>query len=114
MLFRSKLEITVMSYYKSKRIILLIIDMVAIILSYVIAIGIRYNLLVPSLGSVLVVSSYSLFFLMAIILYTVVFFVRRKPRIDRQSNREIIISTIEQQIVFVGTYVVLFFVFKKG
>ncbi len=88
-----------------------IIDAIAITLSFLAAIGIKYKVLVATFGSTLIVSTYCLYFSYALILYMFIFLLRRKPRIDRQSYKEIITMTIEQQIVFAVAYIVMFFVF---
>ena len=100
--------------YRSKRNILLIIDMIAMALSFFAAIGIRYSILIERLGSELILSTYVVFFSFALLLYIVVFLLKREPRLDRMSYKEIIMTTIEQQALFVGVYVVLFFLFRRG
>ena len=88
-------------------------DMLAIILSFSMALIIRYRLLVENLGSVLVVNTYITYFAYALIIYVMFFLMKRKPRIDRQSHKEIILMTIEHQFIFVALYIVFFFVFQQ-
>lgn len=102
-----------MDNYRSKKSILLFIDMLAIALSFTIAVGIRFNILLRVLGSVLAVSTYAVFFGVALFGYIVVFAIRKELRIDKHSNRELLFITIEEQIVFIALYVVLFFIFHK-
>lgn len=103
-----------MDYYKSKRNILLIIDMLAITISFLLAIVVRYWLLIDNLGSVLAVSTYATFFAYALLIYVFVFLVKRNPRLERQSYKEIIVMTVEQQIIFVAAYIIFFFLFHKA
>lgn len=88
-------------------------DMLAIILSFSLALLIRYRLLVENLGSVLVVNTYITYFAYALIIYVMFFLTKRKPRLERQSYKEIVIMTIEHQVVFVALYIVFFFVFQQ-
>lgn len=98
-----------MNRYKSKRNVLLVIDMIAIGLSFVISVTIRYSLLVVKLGSMLVVSTYEFFFTCALIIYIIFSLLRRKMPIERMSYREILLNTIEGQILFVAIYIHLLF-----
>ena len=50
-----------MNRYKSNRNMVLVIDIVALTISFILSLGIRYNLLVKNLGSMLVMSTYELF-----------------------------------------------------
>lgn len=102
-----------MSNYRSKRWEILAIDMLAIAISFIIAIRIRYNLLVANLGSHLIVTTYVVFFFCALLLYTVVFLVKSSPRIERQSYREIVFQVFERQIVYIAAYVMFFFIFHQ-
>lgn len=99
--------------FKSKRNILLVLDMISVAISFFVAIGIRYKILINSLGSELLLSTYVVFFLFALLLFIVVFLLKRAPRIDRMSYKEIIFTTVEQQTLFVAMYVVLFFLFRR-
>jgi len=98
-----------MNRYKSKRNVLLVIDMIAIGLSFVISLTIRYSLLVEKLGSMLVVSTYEFFFTCALIIYIIFSLLRRKMPIERMSYREIILNTIESQVLFVAIYIFIFY-----
>lgn len=102
-----------MNRYKSKRNVTLVIDMIAIVLSFVISLAIRYTLLVDNLGSMLVVTTYEFYFTCALILYVIFSLLRRKLPIERMSYREIILNTIEGQIIFIATYIFLFYVMHK-
>ena len=102
-----------MSHYRSKRNVLLIMDMLAMIVSFLSALMVRYGVLVENLGSVLVVNTYVMYFAYALIIYVMFFLVKRKPRIEQQSYREIVVMTIEHQVVFIALYVVFFFLFKQ-
>lgn len=102
-----------MKRYMSKRNVTLVIDMIAIVLSFVISLAIRYTLLVDNLGSMLVVTTYEFYFTCALILYVIFSLLRRKLPIERMSYREIILNTIEGQIIFIATYIFLFYVMHK-
>ena len=82
----------------------MIIDLLSIILSFVLALGLRFNGLVGKYGLEEIVSWYIVFFLAALILYMIFFLFRREPRLEKQSYREIIAITFEQQIVFISGY----------
>lgn len=102
-----------MNRYKCKRNVTLVIDMIAIVLSFVISLTIRYTLLVDNPGSMLVVTTYKFYFTCALILYVIFSLLRRKLPIERMSYREIILNTIKGQIVFIATYIFLFYVMHK-
>lgn len=102
-----------MNHYKSKRNVLLIMDMLAMIVSFIVALTIRYGVLIENLGSVLVVNTYIMYFAYALIIYVMFFLIKRKPRIEQQSYKEIVVMTIEHQVVFIALYVVFFFLFKQ-
>jgi len=102
-----------MNRYKSKKNILLLIDMLAICLSYAISLVIRYYFLVDTLGSRLVISESAFFFVCALLLYVGVSLVRRKTPIERMSFREIVVSTVESQVVFIAAYIFMFFLMHR-
>lgn len=102
-----------MNRYKSNRNVVLVIDIVALTISFILSFGIRYNLLVKNLGSMLVMSTYELFFSFVLIMYIIVSLLRRRVALEKMSVREILISTLEQQVVFVATYIVMFFLMQK-
>lgn len=103
-----------MNRYKSNRNMVLVIDIVALTISFILSLGIRYNLLVKNLGSMLVMSTYELFFAMVFIMYIIVSPLRRRVVLEKMSIREILLSTFEQQMVFVATYIVMFFLMQKS
>lgn len=102
-----------MNRYKSNRNVVLVIDIVALTISFILSLGIRYNILVKNLGSMLVMSTYELFFAVVLIMYIIVSLLRRRVALEKMSVREILISTFEQQVVFVATYIVMFFLMQK-
>lgn len=102
-----------MNRYRSKRNVMLILDIIAIEISFVVSITIRYSLLIKNLGSTLVKTTYFTYFAYALLLYIITFLIKGKPRLDRQSYREIIIQTIEHQLIFIAGYIVFFFIFKQ-
>lgn len=103
-----------MNRYKSSRNVILVIDMIAIVLSFVISLAIRYTLLVESFGSMLVVSTYEFYFTCALILYIIFSLLGRKLPIEQMSYREIILNTIEGQIVYIATHIFIFYIMHKG
>ncbi len=103
-----------MQIYRSKKRVLLPLDMMAITVSYMTALSVRYTLLIESFGSVLVVPSYASFFAIALVCYILAFFFRDKPRLERKSDKEIIIQTLEEQIIFIMVYVSVFFIFHRS
>lgn len=102
-----------MNRYKSNRNTLLIIDIVALTISFMLSLSIRYSLLVKNLGSVLVMSTYELFFAIVLIMYIIVSLLRRRIAVEKMSIREILVSTFEQQVVFVAVYIVMFYLLKQ-
>ena len=92
----------------------MIIDLIAIILSFIVALGIRFNGLVGQYRFDEIVSWYIVFFLAALILYMIFFLFRRELRLERLSYREILVVTIEQQIVFIVGYIIFFFLFQRA
>ena len=102
-----------MNRYKSNRNTLLVIDIVALTISFVLSLSIRYSLLVKNLGSVLVMSTYELFFAIVLIMYIIVSLLRRRIAVEKMSIREILVSTFEQQVVFVAVYIVMFYLLKQ-
>lgn len=102
-----------MNRYKSKRNVLLIIDMIAIGVSFVISLAIRYTLLIENLGSMLIRSTYEFYLVCAFILYGIFSLLRRKLTIEKMSYREIILHTVEEQGVFVSTYILMFYLMHR-
>lgn len=100
--------------YRSKKSILLLIDVIAITLSFVLALTIRFKFLVAALGSYLVVTTYIPFFYVALIAYVLLMTVMTEMRIDRLSKREIMETTIIQQIVLTAVYIAIFFMLHKA
>ena len=102
-----------MTVHRSDAKVTVLLDIAAIIVSFVIAVGVRFSLLLEHLGSVLMVSTYVLYLAIALALYIIICMAGRSLRVERLSYKEIITVTIEQQIMFIATYVVLFFLFHK-
>lgn len=102
-----------MSKYKSKRNVVLMIDMISIIISFIVAFRIRSNTLHEIYGNTYGVSVYTLFFAYAILIYVAVFLVKRKPHLESQSVRDIILKVLEYQVFFIGIFMILFFVTRK-
>ena len=102
-----------MSMYKSKRTVLLVIDIIAIVISFFVSFGFRSILLHETFGNTYGFSTYLLFLLYALTLYVIVCLVKQRTRLERLSAREIVLKTLEHQAVFVGAYVILFFVLHR-
>lgn len=102
-----------MNYYRSKRNVVLLFDLISIVVSFIIAIAVRYIFLIRNLGSILRLSLYVSFLSYALLLYVMVFLIKGKPRIEQKSYKEIIFLTFEQQLLFIVVYVMFFFVFKQ-
>ena len=100
-----------MRRYKSRKSVLILIDLIGIALSFIMAVAVRYVLLVDRLGSSLDKPLYINYFLGALILFTVYSVIKRYILIEKLSYREIIILTIEQQTVFAAFYIILYYLF---
>ncbi len=103
-----------MNTYRSKRNITMIIDMLGITLSFMMSLGVRFSLLSKTIGINMIMSTYIAFFAYALLIYVFISLFKGNPRLERQSYKEIIMSTIEHQIVFVVAYIVFFFVFHQA
>ena len=103
-----------MNYYKSNKTVILLIDLFSMILSFTIVFAIRFTELMKSIGNFELVSMYVAFFLVEGLLYILVFLIRTKPRLERESYKEIWYDVIEQQVIFMIVYLLLFFIFQKS
>ena len=101
-----------MKYYNSNKAVILLIDVLSMIISFLLAFSIRFRELVKSIGASLI-KMYVLFFIVAVIIYVVIYLIRVKPRLERQSCREIWYDVFVQQAIFIAVYIFLFFVFHK-
>ncbi len=99
--------------YKGKKNILVILDITAMCLSFVYALGMRYVVLLSRLGSELLIAPYAIYFLYAAGIYIVASLLIDEPRIEKQSYGEIFAGAIKQQIIFFAAYIVFFFVFRQ-
>ena len=100
-------------YYRSKKSTLLCIDVAAIVLSFILALTIRFRFLVASLGSYLVLTTYIPFFIVILIAYIAIMLFRTEIRIDRMSKREIIKLTLVQQVILNVVYIAIFYMLHK-
>ena len=98
---------------KGNRKTLAFLDILAMCLSFLCAIGIRYVVLLSKLGSRLMITSYALYFLYAAVIYVLAFLFISEPRIEQQSYREIVVRTVERHIIFFAAYIMFFFVFRQ-
>ena len=99
---------------RSKKTILLCIDVIAIVLSFVLSLAIRFRLLVENLGSKLVMTTYIPFFVVTLLVYIIIMAVRTDTRIDRMAKREILEITVVQQIILTVIYISIFFLFHEA
>ena len=99
---------------RSKKTILLCIDVIAIVLSFVLSLAIRFRLLVASLGSRLVMTTYIPFFVVTLLAYIVIMAIVAEVRIDRMARKEILELTIVQQVILTAVYISVFFLFHEA
>ncbi len=102
------------SSLRSKKSVLLTIDVVLIVLSFALALAIRFRILVASLGRNLVVTMYIPFFIAVLIACVVLILARSEIRIDRMSKREILEQTVIQQIILSAVYIAVFFLMHRA
>ena len=102
------------SSFRSKKSVLLIIDVVAIVLSFALALAIRFRILVASLGSNFLVTTYMPFFIAVLIAYVVIMLAKSQIRIDRLSKREIVEQAVIQQIILSAIYIAIFFLMHRA
>ena len=98
-----------MMQYKSKKEYMIIIDLIAVVLSYLLSVGIRYILLLDKLGSVLNEGLYTRFLIGSVLLYLLLSLIRRYTPLEKFSAREIVVITIEQQMIFIAGVILLFY-----
>lgn len=103
-----------MNDYRSKRNITMIIDMIGITLSFMMALSIRFTILSETIGIDMILSTYISFFAYALLVYVFLSLFRGNPRLERQSYQEIIVNTIEHQLLFVVAYILVFFLFHQA
>ena len=70
-------------YYRSKKSILLCIEVIAIVVSFALAIAIQFRFLVAALGSYLVLTTYIPFFIAVLTAYIAFMLIKSDIRIDR-------------------------------
>jgi rhamnosyltransferase len=99
--------------YRSKKYILILLELLGITLSFFLAVGIRYVALIGSLGSNLDIRLYITFLGGALILYLILSFVKPYTRPETLSNREVLAATVEHQLVYVAAYIILFYLFPQ-
>ena len=80
-------------YHKEKNNILVILDLLAMSISFFTAIMLRYTLLLSWLKSRRTIFMYGVYFLCGAVIYFIAFILKPRPRVERQSYREIIITT---------------------
>ena len=103
-----------MNHYKSKKVVLLIIDMLAITISFLASFGLRSVVLSEKLGITYGLSTYALFLVYALILYGIICLVSKKLFVEKISVKELILKTVEHQIIFIAVFMILFFVLRKA
>ncbi len=103
-----------MNKYRSRKSIFILVDLACIAVSFLIAVIVRYFLLVGLLGSALDKKLYLTYFAGAIVLYLIYSLAMKYTLIEKLSNREIIIGTVVQQTIFVAIFIILFYVFPQS
>ena len=100
--------------YRSKKGILVLLDLIGITLSFFLAVWIRYIFLIDKLGSSFSTRLYRNFFLGVLVLYLILAIFRVYIPLEKLSYREIIITTIKQQILFIAGVVIIFYIFPQA
>lgn len=100
-----------MNYYRSRRKVILGIDILSMTISFIFAFMLRFKDLVKNIRSSSLTSLYIVFFLIAAGIYVTVVMFRNKPKLERQSYKEIWFDVTQQQIVFIAVYILMFFIF---
>lgn len=95
----------------SKKGIVLLIDIVAITISFLCALYFRYSILNNVLGSELPAMYIFSFFVLAILIYILFFGLKKYERPEKQSYKELIFAVLEFQTFFISYYIVIFFAF---
>lgn len=103
-----------MNQYKCRRSILLVIDMLAITISFLISFGIRNKALQETFGDTYGMPIYSSFLAYALLLYIVVCLLKQRICLERLSTKEVVFKTIEHQIVFMAVFLIMFFVLRRA
>lgn len=103
-----------MKNHKSRSGILMIIDLFAIVLSFVISYTLRSVALSDSLGITFGFSTYFVFLAEILFLYLAVSLVVKRPRTEELSVSRIFLNTIEQQAILMAAFMVSIFVFRKS
>ena len=102
-----------MNLYKSKRSILLVLDIAAIAISFLASFAIRNRAFYERFGNTYGMNTYAPFLAYALIIYVLLFLLKKRTSIELLNVREIVFKTIEHQIVFMGAFMVMFFVLHK-
>ena len=102
-----------MFQYKSKKGITILLDLLGITISFFIAVYIRFAVLIGEMGSTLNLPLYFRFLVGALILYIIFSHWWKYSPVEKLSNREIIKKTICQQVLFVASYIILFYLFPQ-
>lgn len=103
-----------MNVRSSKRSILLILDIIAIVVSFVLSIIARFFIMSRTIRYEEIRSSYLIYFVLAIVVYSIIYYVSGRVDIVKMSYKEIVYHTIRQQVLFVVVYVFAFFVYKQS
>ena len=102
-----------MNHYKSKRSILFLIDMLAIVLSFLFAFSVKnkafYEKFDNTYGTPIDVS----YLAYALLIYVIVCLLKQRTCIERLSIKEVIIKTLEYQIVFIAVFIFMFFLLHR-
>lgn len=102
-----------MNYYNPNKTVILLIDLLSMIVSFILAFSIRLRKLIRNIGNASLVTMYIWFFVVAGIIYVGIYLIRVKPRLVMQSYKEIWYDVFVQKVIFIAVYMLLFFVFHK-
>lgn len=103
-----------MIQYRSKKGIMVLLDLIGITLSFFLAVGIRYILLIDKLGSGFSTRLYRNFFFGVLALCLILAIFSEYIPLEKLSHREIVVTTIKQQILFIAGVVILFYIFPQA
>ena len=102
-----------MNRYKSKRSILLLIDMMAIVVSFLLSFAIRNRALYENFGNTYGMPIYATFLAYALLIYVIICLIKSKTSVENISAREVVFKTVEHQIVFIAVFIIMFFLLHR-
>ena len=103
-----------MIQYRTKKSIMVLLDLIGITLSFFLAVTIRYIFLIEQLGSSYSKQLYRNFYLGVFVLYLILAIFREYIPLEKLTHKEILIATIKQQLLFIAGVVILFYIFPQA